>query len=149
MDIEKINKKKASLSIVKYMLKQKGEASIIAYGDSMYPAILNNTMIKIMKQEYYAIGDVIAFYYENEGLLVHRILKKNEYVYYCKGDNSYRLEIVYKDNALGKIINLPNVNDEFIVMSLKINLLAHKLHYDLEKLKKDSLYIEYKTKYLT
>ena len=68
----------------------------------MEPTLIEGDLITIIKSDNYTIGDILVFDYKNEGLLVHRLLKTSNR-YFCKGDNSFRLEDMPAENIIGKV----------------------------------------------
>ena len=71
--------------------------------------------------------------------------------FYCKGDNSFRLEGIGYSQVIGVIIlnNDKNNNLDFIESSLRINKLFRKCGYDENALRSTREYKEYKEKYLS
>lgn len=120
-------------------------------GNSMSPILQDGEIIEIQPdQKTYKKGDIVVFYYKEDSLIVHRILKVINGRYYCKGDNSFRIEDVLYDWIIGKV-NLkkdPNKTDEFIIDSLKINEIFRQNGYNINKTKNTKEYKHYKDKYL-
>ncbi len=95
------------------------------------------------------IRDIVVFYYKEDSLIIHRILKVNNGRYYCKRDNSFRIEDVLYDWIIGKVnFEKTNKTDELIVESLKINKIFRQNGYDINKTKNTKEYKHYKDKYL-
>ena len=120
-------------------------------GDSMYPVINNGELILCEKKESYRVGDIVVFVYEKSHILIHRILKIQRQFYFCKGDNSFRIEYTNIDDILGCAIvdDDYNKNDSFIKASLNIGRLFKKCKYDKDLIIQCRDYINYKNKYLT
>ena len=78
--------------------------SVQVEGSSMQPLLAENDEVFIKAQTAYGVGDIILFEYKNDGFLAHRILKIVNGHFFCKGDNSFRLEEVVQDQIIGKII---------------------------------------------
>lgn len=95
--------KNHSLAILNLILKKYGTAELRVFGDSMLPLIKNGDHIIIKKSSSYCLNDVVVFKYKLEGLIVHRIIKIEEDIYYCKGDNAIRTEIINKEDIIGKV----------------------------------------------
>lgn len=136
--------------ILKAVLAVKGESTLTIGGVSMMPVLRHGQTVTVFRPEHYAVGDVLVYEYKNEGLLAHRLLKIENGRYFCKGDNSFRLEDVTAVQILGKIIiaDDPNNTPEFVEASLGISRLFRASGYDIEKVKLTPQYEEYKGKYL-
>lgn len=116
-------------------------------GDSMLPSIQNGDSIAIRKFETYEPGDVLVFWYEGE-LLVHRMLQKEVDGCLCKGDNSFRLERVYTEWLVGKVLccreqPIKRPPNALIQLSLQIGIRYQQGDIDQDSLKKTSLYVAY------
>lgn len=136
-------------NILNVMMEFKGNCDITIKGTSMEPVLHDGESYKLKKQEEYAIGDILVYEYKNEGLLAHRLLKIEQNRYFCKGDNSFRLEDIPKDQIIGRIETVdPNNTPEFIEASYKISKLFRKCRYSHEEIIKQDEYIEYRRKYL-
>ena len=90
------------IKILPAVLKTKGQAELTVTGTSMEPTLIEGDLITIIKCNNYTIGDILVFSYKNEGLLVHRLLKTS-IRYFCKGDNSFRLEDMPAEKIIGKV----------------------------------------------
>lgn len=122
------------------------------HGDSMYPILCNGDKIEVIirTSEQYSVGDVIVFPYKNEGLIIHRILKIQEGRYFCKGDNSFRIEDILLDQVIGKAV-IPgdwHNSESFIERSLLIGKLYKKMGYKSSLVKDTAEYREYAREYL-
>lgn len=126
-------------------------------GSSMLPIILPTDTAVVLKSEDYAIGDVLLFLYENNHIIIHRLLKILDGMYYCKGDNSFRIEMIQYSDILGKIlaikrqnkiVSLPSMSRIYLDMSYSINQEFIKNGCDIQKTKKTPLYLKYKEEYL-
>lgn len=113
-------------------------------GTSMNPILYENDIISIMKSDTYEIGDILVFVYKNNELLVHRLLDIQKGKYFCKGDNSFRLEDITKEQIIGKVINLPQCSKRLIYLSYLVNRTFVKCRYDIDKTKETSIYKLYK-----
>ena len=121
-----------------------GYANIKVNGNSMQPTINNNDIITIKKQENYYIGDILVFLYKDAELLAHRLLKIDKN-YYCKGDNSFRLEDIKEDQILGKVVQINKTDispwyDWQILFSYTINKIFHQYRYDVKLTKQTNEY---------
>ena len=139
--------KKIMHSILKHKIDS-SSCKITVCGNSMLPVLHAGDIITIHKDDNYKIGDVLVFEFGEEGILVHRLLKIIDGKYYCKGDNCYRLEVVYITDIFGKVIDLPNVDADFINMSLAVNAEFVKNNNDFYKTIASDVYKKYKSMYL-
>ena len=78
--------------ILQALIQAKGQADIHVSGISMNPTLFEGDIVTVRSFEDYELGDIIVFSYKHHELLVHRLLKKENNRYFCKGDNSLRLE---------------------------------------------------------
>lgn len=92
------------LNIILMLSRKNIEITLTINGTSMLPRYSSGEKVCIRKAEKYILGDIIAFKYESDGIILHRIVKKIGNYIYCKGDNSFRLEIIKKDDIIGKVI---------------------------------------------
>ena len=89
-----------------FFFKICGFRIIIAQGTSMLPTIRENqiTLGKIIKSDQLQIGDLAA-YYEEDHLILHRVVIKTDHGYVFKGDNNPgHDDFVFKENIYAKII---------------------------------------------
>lgn len=109
--------------ILRKTIKQKKVIKLKVLGNSMYPVIRNGEIVDIVN-ETFGVGDIILFRYKNT-LIVHRLLKVCNNEYFCKGDNSFRIEKISFSDIIGKVIgeyiNCLEFDDEMIALSFKIN----------------------------
>lgn len=119
-------------------------------GVSMLPVLHPGDSITICAKDEYSVGDIVVFFYKNDELLVHRLLKIDKGRYFCKGDNSFRLEDVDSSALIGSVLldADPNNTPEFISASYAVSRVFRRCGYDVEKVKTTPEYIEYKEKYL-
>ena len=98
--------------LLKALKARKKPFQITVTGFSMNPVIYEGDIITTQPQNDYQIGDILVFDYPPEDVvLVHRLLKKGEGIFFCKGDNCYRLEEVTLEQIVGKVTY---VNDKEI-----------------------------------
>ena len=138
------------LNYLKRYLAVQGKCRLMIQGTSMSPVICEGETVEIQRYDTYSIGDILVFYYKNEGLLAHRCLKIKEGRYFCKGDNSLRLEDITTEQIVGKIDlpNDPHRTEEFLNASYGISYLFRKCRYNREIIMQTEEYQEYKRKYL-
>lgn len=136
-------------NIMTIIMNHKGCCDITIRGTSMEPVLYDGETHSLIKKDRYAEGDILVYEYKNEGLLAHRLLKIENNRYFCKGDNSFRLEDITEEQIIGKIqVDDPNNTSEFIEASYKISKLFRKCRYNHEEIIKQDEYIVYKRKYL-
>lgn len=128
----------------------KGYILVKISGVSMHPVLQDGEKVKVVASNQYEIGDILVYGYESEGILVHRLLRIENDRYYCKGDNSFRIENITKQQVIGKIVirEDDNNNSTFINDSLKIGILYKRNFYNAETIKLHPKYKEYCHKYL-
>jgi PqqD family protein of HPr-rel-A system len=130
--------------------KQRGKPfEITVVGDSMYPILFQGDTFTVQPCEDYEIGDILVFNYKQDELLVHRLLFKKDGKYFCKGDNSFRLEDMPINQIIGKVIlingnELPRCSEKLIALSYAVNRQFKKSAYDIEKTKQTDIYRLYK-----
>lgn len=129
------------------------EVDISVVGVSMNPTFYENDTITVKKFDDYEIGDVLVFTYKSGELLVHRLLDKKEGLYFCKGDNSFRLEDISKNQIAGRVIRLNHrplapCSKQLITLSYQVNRAFVNCRYDIEKTKQTDVYQLYETTFL-
>lgn len=139
-----------SIKFFSAILKIKGSCDLTISGDSMYPVLKNGQAVTVTTKENYLPGDILVYEYKKEGLLAHRLLKIVSGRYFCKGDNSFRIEDITYDQILGKIEieNDSNISNDFLDFSYEIGKLFKKCGYDHNRIKEEQRYIEYHMTYL-
>ena len=140
----------SNLDLLLTILHTKGTAVISVTGSSMEPTLEEFDLITISPQEEYAPGDILVFVYKSNEILVHRLLKVNSR-YYCKGDNSFRLEDIDKEQILGKVVTVngrtvPIWSEELLALSYAVNRSFRACGYDIEQTVKGVTYQEYITR---
>ena len=133
--------------------KIKKELTTSVIGVSMNPILKEGDKLTVTKCDDYEIGDILVYLYKQDELLVHRLLKKESNVYYCKGDNCYRLEDVTYDRIVGKVTkvngceNIPSP-EGIVEASYAIHKLLAKLKYNIPLLRTTEEFKKYEEKYL-
>ena len=87
-------------------IKQGNEGIIPIKGISMEPTLYEGDVLVVKTFSSYSVGDIIVFKYFSEGILVHRIIDIEGSVFFCKGDNAKRIEIIMKRQIIGKVIKV-------------------------------------------
>lgn len=78
-------------------------------GNSMEPLLRDGDIAFVSAMQLYTVGDIVIFYYQVNGvekILSHRIVYKDDYHLYCKGDNSLNLEEITLNAIIGKITSI-------------------------------------------
>lgn len=125
-------------------MRKDGKVRLTVAGKSMNPTLLEGDVVTIKQCDDYHKGDIVVFRYKDEGVLIHRLIKHTDR-YFCKGDNSYRLEDITFDQIIGKVvlINTSSVlpwDDWKIELSYLVNREFVRLRYDVSKVLKTNIY---------
>ena len=136
--------------LIQKAMRSKGCAEIAVIGNSMNPILEEGDIIKVVSYEEYVPGDIILCIYENDSVLVRRLLKI-DVRYFCKGDNSFKLENIEKEQILGKVIEIndravPIWRKEMIELSLEVSRSYISCDYSIEKTMEEKVYQEYITR---
>ena len=132
-------------SILNHQLHKGIEVNITVTGSSMEPTLHADDMVTLRCAEVYTIGDILVFLYKNNELLIHRLLKIENDRYFCKGDNSFRLEDVTYSQILGKVVlkngkQLPPFSQTQLTLSYLVNRVFRKNTFIVDETKKSGLY---------
>ena len=136
------------LLILRSRLKKQFEITVD--GTSMLPILHPGDSIQICAKDDYFVGDILVFFYKNENLVVHRLLKIENERYFCKGDNAFRLEDIVKNDIIGAAILESDANNkpEFIDASYLISRIFRENGYNIKKTKMSLEYSDYAKNYL-
>jgi len=134
------------------LLKEPFEVTVT--GRSMNPLLYDSDIITVQPLDDYNIGDVLVFNFQDNELLTHRLLLKENGVYFCKGDNVYRLEEVTAEQIIGKVISvngkpLPTCPNRLIEMSLAVSQQFQSLGRNVKLTKETEEYKLYQKIFLT
>ena len=126
-------------------IKSNSTIDVQVEGTSMEPTMVSGDIVSIQPQDVYLPGDIIVFTYKNDCLLIHRLLKIENDRYFCKGDNSFRLEDISVDQILGKAIRsnglpIQRWNNELINLSYLVNRTFRNYGYNSDKTKESGIY---------
>lgn len=124
------------------------EMTISVTGTSMIPTLYEGNTVTIKRENNYSIGDILVFTYKGE-LLIHRLLKIENGRYFCKGDNSFRLEDLPIEDIAGKVVLLngqpvPPISDSLIKLSYLVNRVFRQYRYNIQKTKESGIYRFYR-----
>ncbi|MFR5073747.1 MAG: S24/S26 family peptidase, partial [Bianqueaceae bacterium] len=89
--------------IARAKAQNKKAFTVSVSGSSMEPVLYEGEHVEVLPQVAYEVGDILVYYYKQEGLLVHRLLKIQDNRYFCKGDNALRLEDVEREAIVGAV----------------------------------------------
>lgn len=133
-----------SFKILCAQLHREKTVNIAVTGISMNPTMYEGDEITVCSTDHYKIGDILVFFYKEE-LLVHRLLKTEGNLFFCKGDNAFRLEDITHDNIAGKVIlhnqqPLSPPPPWLVPLSLQINHCFHQCGFSVEQTKQTTLY---------
>lgn len=90
-----------TLKFYKFLAKT-GQLKITIEGNSMLPVLKNGDIINVSKITTFVPGTVILFVFRNQ-LVVHRLIKIEGNVLYCKGDNSFVIEKIDRESVIGEV----------------------------------------------
>ena len=136
--------------IARAKAQNKKPFTVSVTGSSMEPILYEGDHVTVLPQVAYEVGDILVYYYKQEGLLVHRLLKIQDSRYFCKGDNALRLEDVDRDAIVGavQLEQDPHRTREFIQLSLDVNAVFCHTGYNRARTLQSETYQLYHTKYL-
>ena len=99
---------------------------LIVKSNSMYPTLQKNDIILIKRNSDYKKGDIITYDYENNYLVTHRIIEKNNNFFVTKGDNnnSEDEKSIQLENIKGKVITILNRKSQVAIILLVFFLLS-------------------------
>lgn len=119
-------------------------------GESMLPILHDGDIITVCRKENYVPGDILVFIYKHGEVLAHRLLKIESERYFCKGDNSLRLEDIGAAQIIGSITikDDPHRCSVFLNASYQINRIFRRCHYNAEQTKQTLEYQTYRKTYL-
>ena len=141
-------KEMESINLIrKKMLSFGKNFEVSVSGNSMEPMIRDGDTIEIIYVPKCMTGDVVVFVYDYN-ILVHRILKIENDIIYCKGDNAFRLEKIGNEQVIGKVTA---VNGRPILkwderkreMAYEIHRVFCDCKYNVERTKQTSIYKQY------
>ena len=136
--------------IARARAQNKKPFTVSVSGSSMEPILYEGERVTVLPQVAYEVGDILVYYYKQEGLLVHRLLKIQDSRYFCKGDNALRLEDVDREEIIGAVQLEQDTHRTraFIELSLDVNAVFRQTGYDRVRTLQSETYQLYYTKYL-
>ena len=132
--------------IARAKAQNKKAFTVSVSGSSMEPVLYEGEHVEVLPQVAYEVGDILVYYYKQEGLLVQ--IQDNRY--FCKGDNALRLEDVEREAIVGavQLEQDPHRTREFIEMSLDVNAVFRQTGYNRARTLQSETYQLYHAKYL-
>lgn len=129
------------------------EVTMLVSGISMLPILREGDKITIRRMEKYDAGDIVAFLYKDNQILVHRLIMIKDNRYYIKGDNALRMEDVKINNILGKVVlingkEIGQTPAYVVPLSHLVNRYFHKSGYNVLETMQSGIYRFYK-QYIT
>lgn len=100
---------------IKEMIDKEKSVQLTVTGNSMFPlfAHLRDSVV-IKKSDNYGKYDIILYVRENGDLILHRIVKVKDEVFYLCGDNQTAIEYpIYKEQVIGKVVSFTRKNKNF------------------------------------
>ena len=125
-------------------LRSGRDMTITVTGISMNPTMREGDSVTVRRCDTYCVGDVLVFCYKGE-LLIHRLLKIKNGRFFCKGDNSFRLEDMPPEDIAGKVVllngqELVPLAQSIVTLSYLVNRVFRKCGYNHEKTRESGLY---------
>lgn len=78
---------------------------VLVMGISMQPLLHTGDLVTIVKKNNYYVGDILFYYYPNEGYLLHRLIAvEADGIFVCKGDNAKRRERISVRQIVGVLM---------------------------------------------
>lgn len=88
------------------LVKIYGISFAVVSSGSMEPELTIGDIIVMKTRDNYEVNDVITYHIDNEYLVTHRIVERNENSFVTKGDsnNTKDAEHILKENIEGKVV---------------------------------------------
>ena len=136
-----------TFKIVSTLARMGKSVTLSVNGKSMLPSIAEKDMVEIQQFDNYNIGDVLVYMYKGD-LLIHRLVKKENERFVCKGDNSFRLEDIFSQDIIGKVISVNGSHmvplaDNVVTLSYYIGRLFRKTKYNIFETTQSGAYMLY------
>lgn len=90
-------------------VKQNGNR-IEVIGSSMEPSISSGNTVCLEKVDQYRKGDIVVAIDHKGRLLIHRIVRIKNGVWYIKGDNAVAVETVKPEDCFGRVVKVSSVD---------------------------------------
>ncbi len=97
-------------------LKEGKSITFFTKGISMRPLLIEReTHVTIAPLVKAKDTDILLYIRKNGALVLHRCMKQDEVFYYMRGDNTYRLERIEKEQAIGRVTHIYRKGKQFAV----------------------------------
>lgn len=125
-------------------LRSGRDVNITVTGVSMEPTLYEGDVVTLKHADFYEVGDILVYIYKHNELLIHRLLRIDNGRYYCKGDNSFRLEDLGYEQIAGKVVlkngePLSPFSQTSITLSYLVNRVFRKNRYSIDETKKSGI----------
>ncbi len=119
-------------------------------GTSMLPVLRHGDTVTVCRKDDYEVGDILVFIYKNGEVLVHRLLAVENGRFFCKGDNSFRVEDIDAGHIVGAVMleHDQHRGVDFIAASRAVGRAFRRCGYDITKTISTHEYQTYRQKYL-
>ena len=141
--------KSMQIKILQARKKSGKPFSLTVTGISMNSALYEGDIVTVIPAATYEIGDILVFCYEQDELLIHRLIDIKDELYCCKGDNALRIERIASDQIIGKVIEVSRngqsvelrlCTNKFFVLSKAVDKVFFKCRYDPIKTRETYIY---------
>jgi hypothetical protein len=148
---------KDEFRLLKFKLSHTGKVVITVSGTSMLPVLCEGDKVGIVSSLEYDNGDILSFLYDENKVIVHRLLLHRKDRFFLKGDNSFRMEEVNYNNILGKVVEIERdgyvfkptpIDLKFISDSLDVHSEFVKCGFDHKKVLQTSKYMDFEKNYI-
>ena len=107
------------MSSVRDFIKKNGYYCATVHGTSMLPLLKNHRdSVYVVTPDKLKKYDVVLFERANDQLVLHRIMKVQEDVFYISGDNDITLEKVSREQIIGKMTEFSVKDKEYTTQAL-------------------------------
>lgn len=106
------------IGVVQLQLAERGTASLIVTGNSMWPLFRHmRDRVLLASPAAYVKGDIVLYQRSNGQYVLHRIVKKEKETSICCGDNQCEKEIVKNDWILAVVTDFDRKGKLYSVTS--------------------------------
>lgn len=100
---------------IKKMVDEEKQVQLTVTGNSMFPLFSHlRDSVVVKKADEYKKYDIILYVRNNGDLILHRIVKVKDGVFYLCGDNQTVIEHpIYKEQVIGKVVAFTRKDKEF------------------------------------
>ena len=100
---------------IKEMIQNNKKVQLTVTGNSMFPLFAHlRDSVTVQGFDEYKKYDIILYVRKSGDLILHRIVKKHNDVFYLCGDNQTVIEYpIYKDQIIGKVVSFNRKGKDF------------------------------------